>query len=177
MHKLAKANFLKLPQWLKSGVFYRAKIRSNSGEPWQSEPCIPVHPHDANLFSSENSHGDHYLMLDLDHEHWYHESSTQGHGHLVIRKSLELYQLKEIVNVLVKHGILQEGIKRQLDDRGCLTLRMPGMQKGKPLDNMSMAELEKNGITVKSVEEKNVETVESPTFATGGWVQFKDFFS
>jgi len=110
--------------------------------------------------------GTHYLMLDLDHEHWYHESSTPGHGHLVIKKQLELYQLIEIINVLVKHGILQEGIKMQVDDRGCLTLRMPGMKKDVPEDNMSIRELEDKGIIVRPVEEK-----EAPER-----FNFRDFF-
>lgn len=93
-------------------------------------------------------------MLDLDHEHWYHESSTPGHGHLVIQKELEIHQLIEIINVLVKHGVLQEGIKMQVDDRGCLTLRMPGMKKNVDEDNMSIKELEEKGIIVRPVEEK-----------------------
>ncbi len=113
-----------------------------------------MHPYDANLISSETDRGTHYLMLDLDIRHWYHESSTPEHGHLVIGKELELDQLIEIVNVLVKHGILQEGIKMQLDDRGCLTLRMPGMKKDVPEDNMSIRQLEDKGIIVRPVEEK-----------------------
>lgn len=93
-------------------------------------------------------------MLDLDWDHWYHESSTQGHGHLVISKSLDLDALKEIVNVLVRHGILQDGIKKQLDERGSLTLRMPGMKKDKPEDNMSFEELATIGQAPKPLEEK-----------------------
>jgi hypothetical protein len=114
-----------------------------------------VHPYDANLISSENAHGSHYLMLDLDDDHWYSESSTKGHGHVVISKPLELSQMKEIVNVLVKHGVLQEGIKRQLDDRGCLTLRMPGMKKDNVEDNMSFEELKEIGKEPELPEEKD----------------------
>ena len=176
--KLAKTNFLRLPQWLQSSVFYRSKLKRHSGEKWESNPCEAVHPYDANLISSENAHGTHYLMLDLDHDHWYHESSTQGHGHLVIRKELELYQLIEIVNVLVRHGVLQEGIKMQLDDRGCLTLRMPGMKKDVPEDNMSIEQLKDRGIIVRPVEEKNIENDQQPLYHSGGWISdIKDFFS
>lgn len=94
-------------------------------------------------------------MLDLDVEHWYSESSTEGHAHLVLARDLDVSALKEIVNVLVKHGILQEGIKKQLDDRGCLTLRMPGMQKKKEEDNMSFEELAAIGKEPGAVEEKD----------------------
>lgn len=102
-------------------------------------------------------------MLDLDHPHWYSESSTDGHGHLVIQHDLDVSQLKEIVNVLVKHGVLQEGIKKQLDDRGCLTLRMPGMKKDVREDNMSFEELAAIGKEPGSVEEK-----EGPRYNQGG---------
>lgn len=161
-------------------MFYRAKLKTNSGDPWESNPCTAVHPHDANLISSEDGQGDHYLMLDLDTEHWYHESSTSGHAHLVIQRALELSELKEIVNVLVKHGILEEGIKKQLDERGCLTLRMPGMKKTVREDNMSLEELELNGMTVKPVEEKDVLQTGGPVYKynPGGLIDdLKDFFS
>lgn len=104
-------------------------------------------------------------MLDLDIEHWYSESSTDGHAHLVLARDLDISDLKEIVNVLVKHGILQEGIKKQLDDRGCLTLRMPGMQKNKEEDNMSFEELAAIGKEPESVEEKDV-----PQYNQGGFI-------
>jgi hypothetical protein len=152
---LAKRNFLKLPQWLQSGVFYRAKIKTGSGDDWENAPCVPVHPYDANLVSSENQYGLHNLFIDLDGEHWYTESSTAGHGHLAIRSNLRIDQLQEIVDVLVKHGILEQGIKRQADERGCLTLRMPGMKKDVKEDNMSFDELAEIGKKPKPVDQKD----------------------
>jgi len=147
-------NFLQLPQWLQSNVFYRAKLKQDSDKEWVPTPEKPVHPHDANLVSSENAQGSHYLMLDLDTTHWYSKSSTEGHAHLVIQHELEIDELKEVINLLVKHGLLQEGIKHQLDDRGCLTLRLPGMTKDRREDNMSFEELEAEGIRLKEMEEK-----------------------
>lgn len=132
-----------------------------------------MHPYDANLISSENVYGLHHLVLDLDDEHWYSESSTKGHGHLVINKQLELSALKEIVHVLVKHNVLQAGIKKQLDDRGCLTLRMPGMKKGVKEDNMSYEELVEAGKEPSPVEEKT-----EPKYNSGGFItaDINDFF-
>lgn len=72
--------------------------------------------------------------------------------------------------MLVKHGILQEGIKKQLDDRGCLTLRMPGMKKDNLQDNMSFEELAANGIPVRPVEEKE------SRYAQGGLIMSMDPF-
>lgn len=104
-------------------------------------------------------------MLDLDTQHWYSPSSTDGHAHLVINQHLEINELQEIVNVLVKYGILQKGIKRQLDERGCLSLRMPGMNKSKPEDNMSFQELKAIGKEPMPVEEKeNFRAVYSDPF-------------
>lgn len=147
-------------------MFYRAKIKTESGEDWEDTPCVPVHPYDANLISSENEHGYHHLMLDLDREHWYTESTSEGHGHLVIRTSLRIDQLQEIVDVLAKHGILENGIKRQADERGCLTLRMPGMRKDVKEDNMSFQELVEAGMDPQEVDEND-----RPMYATGGPVQ------
>lgn len=106
---------------------------------------MAVHPNDANLISSLGHDGKHKIMLDLDQNHWYTESSNVGHGHLVIDTSLEPWQMKEIIEVLVKHGVLQQGIEKQWDDRGCLTLRMPGMKKTNEEDNMSFEELKAIG--------------------------------
>lgn len=66
---------------------------------------------------------------------------------------LRIDQLQEIVDVLVKHGILEDGIKRQVDERGCLTLRMPGMKKDVREDNMSFEELAEIGKKPKPVDE------------------------
>lgn len=113
-----------------------------------------MHPYDANVISSENEAGYHTLFLDLDGEHWYTKSSSEGHGHLAIKTHLRIDQLKEIIDVLVKHGLLQEGIKRQVDERGCLTLRMPGMRKDVKEDNMSFEELAAIGQEPEAVDEK-----------------------
>ena len=115
-------------------MFYRADLTGdNSGsvseEPVQREV---VHPYDANLISSQRSDNTHALLLDLDIEHFYVQS-TSNH-HLMLNTNLSDDALKEVVDVLVKHGILQEGIKRQLERDGHLSLRMPGMIKGEDSD-------------------------------------------
>jgi hypothetical protein len=43
---------------------------------------------------------------------------------------LDLEAITEIIDVLAKHGVVQEGIKNQLADRGFLSLRPPGVTKG-----------------------------------------------
>ena len=122
-----------------------------------------MHPHDANLISSQAHDGKHMLMLDLDQNHWYTESSTEGHGHLVIDTSLDPWQMKEIIEVLVKHGVLQQGIEKQWDSRQCLTLRMPGMKKGNEEDGMGFEELKAIGKEPKPVAARTMK-------------KFQDFF-
>lgn len=151
---MGKENFLKLPKWLRFNVFYRAKLRQDSGE-WEDSPHVTVHPHDANLISSQGHDGKHMLMLDLDLPHWYTESSSEGHGHLVIDTNLEPWQMKEIIEVLVKHGVLQKGIEKQWDERNCLTLRMPGMSKNNEEDGMGFEELKMIGKEPRPVTEKS----------------------
>lgn len=147
-----KKHYLMLPSFLKFNVFYRCKLE-DYGQPVPEGhveapkvKSVPqrTHPYDANLISSEKDNGRHMLCLDLDQQHWYKESSTPDHGHLVINADLSKEDLKEIIDVLAKHGIVQDGIKKQIDDRGFLSLRMPGMTKYDDEDNMSLEEYKKN---------------------------------
>lgn len=132
-------NFKNLPSWLHDNVFYRAKLRTNSDDPSDDkQEHIKVHPYDANLISSETESGRHMLLLDLDSPHWYTGSSSDGHGHLYIDARLELEELQEIIALLAKYGIVQRGIERQAKERKFLSLRMPGMRKDVPEDNMSL---------------------------------------
>jgi hypothetical protein len=121
---------------LKSNGFLRAKLSDDSSEPKNyNKPTEEVHPLDANLISSKKANGRHTLMLDLDIRHYFVASSTSGHSHLYVDTDLEPAALKEIIDVLAKHGVVQEGIKNQLDQSGFLTLRPPGVKKGDPYDD------------------------------------------
>ncbi len=72
----------------------------------------------------------------------------------MIDTSLEPHQMQEIIEVLAKHGVLQKGIEKQWESRGCLTLRMPGMKKDNEEDNMSFEELKSIGKEPKPVPHK-----------------------
>lgn len=91
---------------------------------------VQVHPYDANLVSSKNVATDkHSLLLDLDTEHFYVESSTKNHGHLYIKADLELAAMLEIMDVLTKHGLIQAGYNEAAKQRGSAMLRLPGVSK------------------------------------------------
>jgi hypothetical protein len=123
--------FLNLPVWLQSNAFFRADLTNNYDEDRseQSERN-EVHPLDANLISSKKANGGHTLLLDIDMRNFVVDSSTGGHKHVYIDANLTTDDLKEVIDVLAKHGIVQPGIKKQLDADGFLSLRPPGVIKG-----------------------------------------------
>lgn len=124
---------------MRSNEFLRAKLQNDSDDPTvYKKEHVEVHPLDANLISSKKANGKHVLFLDLDQNNKVVPSSTHGHTHIYVDTDLDLAALKEIVDVLAKHGIVQEGIKRQLDEYGFLTLRPPGVVKGNPADDADL---------------------------------------
>lgn len=164
-------HFQNLPKWLQSNVFYRAKLKTDSGDPdGFSKKLTEVHPLDANLISSEKANGKHVLMLDLDQKSFITDSSTGQHRHVYIDADLDLDALKEIVDVLAKHGILQQGIKKQLESSNCLTFRPPGVTKGVHEDSIDVEEYkafkQKEVAAAKSIEQIQNEIVS--TFAIDG---------
>lgn len=81
----------------------------------------------------EDTHlkGKHALLLDLDVDHVYVESSTPYHGHLIIDtpQGLSKEDMLEILTVLGKHGILQPGYVSAAHARGAAWLRTPWTKK------------------------------------------------
>lgn len=63
--------------------------------------------------------------------------------------------MKEIIEVLAKHEVIQKGIEKQWDERQCLTLRMPGMKKGNAEDGMGFEELKAIGKEPKPAVERS----------------------
>jgi hypothetical protein len=92
---------------------------------------------DANLISSQkySDRDKHSLMLDLDTTHYYLPSSSHGHGHLVFNTHLSFDAIVEILTVLNKHGIVQDGVLEATKDRGYISLRPPGVDKHNPEDD------------------------------------------
>lgn len=71
----------------------------------------------------------HRLVLDLDGPHQYYESTTPGHGHLYLDNDLSWEACVEIMDVLAKHGILQEGYAKASKARGYSAVRLPWIRK------------------------------------------------
>lgn len=74
-------------------------------------------------------------MLDIDTPHVYWPSSTTGHAHLVINSDLSHDAIIEVLTVLNKHGIIQQGVLEATKDRGFTAIRLPGIRKESKFDN------------------------------------------
>lgn len=82
--------------------------------------------YEPNLVSSLTEHGyGHYLILDLDVEHYYIESSTNGHGHLVFgHRSFDALEIQDIYEVLSRHGVIEGGYAHMFEERGAAFIRL-----------------------------------------------------
>ena len=87
----------------------------------------------ANLIGSRYPSGRHAILLDLDCKHEYRESSTPGHGHLVIEPNgsgIEWYEYRKLLELLTQLGVI-EGANYQLAiKREQNFLRPPWVRKG-----------------------------------------------
>lgn len=75
---------------------------------------------------------DHMPIIDLDGPHAYVASTTGGHGHLYVNQAVSFDGLVEILTVLAKYGIVQDGYLRATQARGYSAARVPGFTKAKP---------------------------------------------
>lgn len=102
----------------------------------EDEIRVPVEDKSkANLISSEAgvvfNTNYHHLMLDLDIQHKYIPSSTEGHGHLIIDHPIPEDTMWEILDLLVTAGILQKAFVDLAKRRGAVFLRHPDHPKKK----------------------------------------------
>lgn len=71
----------------------------------------------------------HAPVIDLDGPHHYQSSTTPGHGHLYLNKDMAFEDMMEILDVLVKHGIVQPGYRDAAKIRGWAAVRTPWTEK------------------------------------------------
>lgn len=88
---------------------------------------------DTELYKSPNLHKP---VIDLDVPHCYVSSTTEGHGHLIIDKELTWEQYMELLSVLVKCGIVEQGYLNVALMRGESWIRVPWVSK-QPEDGIS----------------------------------------
>src|SRR5881398_984978 len=96
------------PVWLSQNE--KLDIDFASTEYDGSNAHVPVERmKDANALSSKTKSGHHKVLLDLDVEHYYVPSSTEGHGHLYINVDLSTAQYNVLLFTLQHLGIIQKG--------------------------------------------------------------------
>jgi hypothetical protein len=99
-----------------------------------SNAHVPVESiKEANALSSKTKSGHHKVLLDLDVEHYYVPSSTEGHGHLYINVDLSTAQYNVLLFTLQHLGIIQKGFALLSIKRGFAALRFPWVKKEVPL--------------------------------------------
>lgn len=77
----------------------------------------------------DNNEIQHWPVIDIDHECAWVPSTQTGHGHLYINKAVSFEGLIEILEVLNKHGIVQDGYLHAAKIRGYTAVRLPGIKK------------------------------------------------
>ena len=90
---------------------------------------VEEHP-EPNLISSLTDKGTHAPALDIDFPIHAVPSSTPGHFHLYIEKELSWSEYEELLRVLAKVGIIEEGFYQQARKFQQTYLRLPYIKKG-----------------------------------------------
>lgn len=73
--------------------------------------------------------GKHYPVLDLDVEHCYIPSTTEGHAHLIIKRELPWDQYLHLLKVLAQCDIIEVGYYNAAKRRGETWIRTPWTPK------------------------------------------------
>lgn len=84
--------------------------------------------------SNRRRDGRHSLILDIDYP-VYLAQSTNGNSHLYmdLPQGLSTEALAEILEVLGRHGVIEEGYAKASIARGYTSVRRPGRRKGRPI--------------------------------------------
>lgn len=119
-----------------------ADSEHDPGDGWDERVVKDVDYLDqANAISSEYGSsfwkGKHMLFLDLDIAHVYVPSTTEGHGHLIVQTMLSQEAMQECLDVLAKHGVVQEGFAKAAAHRKSAWLRVPWFKKWNRMEDFN----------------------------------------
>lgn len=96
------------------------------------EERVIADPIEANLITScfqGEGIETHALLLDLDVEHVYVPSSTEGHGHLYVNVKLTRREWEAVMQALDNAGVIGNGFRQHSLQRGYASLRTPWVRK------------------------------------------------
>lgn len=108
------------------------KVDDHWDERWEKDVLLWEESNAISSAYRDDTHnkGKHALLLDLDVDHVYVPSSTKYHGHLIVNVALKQEDMQEVLDVLNRHGILQDGFVSAARARKCAWLRTPWTSKG-----------------------------------------------
>ena len=115
----------------------KTRMVLNWGDSSSESPIEEIRPEEADLdmadiVTSEMASRDgsrHKIVLDIDHPIVVLNSTTPGHHHLFIDKELGWGEYLEVIRVLVKVGIVEEGYLGASAHRGFTGVRLPWIVK------------------------------------------------
>lgn len=97
---------------------------------YEASPSEEVPREQANVVSSIGTDGLHYPVLDLDIPAYLVPSSTPGHSHLYLNIGIDADTYFELLQVLFKAGILENGYVSASERRDFTSVRLPWVKKG-----------------------------------------------
>ena len=89
--------------------------------------CLDCPP--AKLHLLEGGNG--LLEIDIHHDYYFGQSSTQGHYHLIIGHDVPWAQYTALLTTLATAGAIQRGYAKASIKRGYAALRPPWVHKAK----------------------------------------------
>jgi hypothetical protein len=137
----------KLPNFIHGNKTVRAKINSDSDTPpsllYSGAPdWKEVDISKANMILSRIDDEDfffnspaHRPILDIDYEAELVPSSTPGHYHLYLDKTVGHAEYMKFLKAAAEAGIVQWGYYEASEKRGASSVRLPWIKKGDPIGN------------------------------------------
>lgn len=126
-------DFFRLGADLSSGTAELDKGASSKDGSFGAHPIKTTELDDANVVSSRLKDTDHHkVVIDLDMDAALIPSSTPGHHHLMIDKTLPWGKYRHLLEALFDAGLIQKGYYEASVNRGATVIRTPWTKKDQP---------------------------------------------
>jgi hypothetical protein len=150
----------KLPKFIRYNRTVRADIKSSyedASSEWSQLPIVK-----ANMITSELDSEDEFFakahrpVLDIDYEAALVPSSTPGHFHLYLDKTISHDAYMKFLEAAAVAGIIQWGFYEGAKKRGATSVRLPWIKKGDPYANSSDPDAAVKDLEKQIKETKNL---------------------
>jgi hypothetical protein len=129
-------DFFRLARGLEPGTADLAMGGSSQGDTFGKNPISAANLNDANVVTSryvgfDGEGPDHKVVIDLDMDAALIPSTTPGHHHLMINKTLSWEDYSFLLKALETVGIIEKGYYKASIIRGATVIRTPWTKKEK----------------------------------------------